>query len=260
MQPAIELARQGVALTYDEAQSMHNKELADFADSKRIVQRNGNFYEPGERFRQPELARALERMAAKPDDFYKGDLARELAAEVRRGEGLITAEDLAQYEVKERQPIRGSYRGYEIISAPPPSSGGVTMMEALNILEGYDLSKLGNRSADSIHLTAEAFRRAFYDRAAFLGDPDFNALPVSQLIDQKYATAWRDSLDPSRASDSKDLPRPSAFVDLERPTAIRHPYIVRESGNTTHYSVVDPQANAVAVTTTLTASLSSPLA
>ncbi len=257
MQPAIELARQGVALTYDEAQSMHNKELADFADSKRIFQRNGNFYEPGERFRQPELARTLERIAAKPDDFYKGDLARELAAEVQRGEGLITAEDLAQYEVKERQPIRGSYRGYEIISAPPPSSGGVTMMEALNILEGYDLSKLGNRSADSIHLTAEAFRRAFYDRAEFLGDPDFNALPVSQLIDKKYATAWRDSLDPSRAGDSKDLRRPSGFGELERPAAMLHPYIGRESGNTTHYSVVDPQGNAVAVTTTLNDSFGS---
>src|SRR5260370_29430641 len=108
MQPAIELARQGVALTYDEAQSMHNKELADFADSKRIFQRNGNFYEPGERFRQPELARTLERIAAKPDDFYKGDLARQLAAAVHRGEGLITPQDLAQYAVQELQPIRAS--------------------------------------------------------------------------------------------------------------------------------------------------------
>src|SRR5260370_42222817 len=116
MQPAIELARQGVALTYDEAQSMHNKELADFADSKRIFQGNGNFYEPGERFRQPELARTLERITAKPIDFYKVGLARELAAEVQRSGGFITAGDLTQYEAKERQLIRGSYRGYDITS------------------------------------------------------------------------------------------------------------------------------------------------
>ena len=257
MQPAIDLAKQGVLLTYEEAQSMHNKELADFADSKRIFQRDGKYYQPGEVFHQPELARTLERIAAKPDDFYKGEMAREMAAEIQRGGGLITAQDLAEYEVKERQPVRGSYRGYEIISAPPPSSGGVTMMEALNILEGYDLSKLGNRSADAIHLTAEAFRRAFYDRAEFLGDPDFNQLPVSQLIDKKYATAWRDSLDPSRAGDSKELRRPSGFGELERPAAMLHPYIGREPENTTHYSVVDPQGNAVAVTTTLNDSFGS---
>jgi gamma-glutamyltranspeptidase/glutathione hydrolase len=250
IEPAITLAKQGVQLTYDEAQSLHNKELAEFADSKRIFQRDGNYYEPGEIFRQPELARTLERIAAKPDDFYKGELARELAAEVQRGGGLITAHDLAEYEVKERRPVRGSYRGYEIISAPPPSSGGITLLEALNILEGYDLSKLGNRSADAIHLTAEAFRRAFYDRAEFLGDPDFNQLPVSQLIDKKYATAWRESLDPSRAGDSKELRRPSGFGELARP-AMLHPFMGREPQNTTHYSVVDPQGNAVAVTTTL---------
>jgi gamma-glutamyltranspeptidase / glutathione hydrolase len=251
MQPAIKLAREGVQLTYEEAQSMHDKELGDFADSKRIFQRDGKYYEPGEIFRQPELARTLERIATKPDDFYKGEMARELAAEVQHGGGLITAQDLAEYEVKERRPVRGSYRGYEIISAPPPSSGGITLMEALNILEGYDLSRLGNRSADAIHLTAEAFRRAFYDRAEFLGDPDFSQLPVSQLIDKKYATAWRDSLDPLHAGDSKELRRPSGFGELERPAAMLHPFTGREPENTTHYSVVDPQGNAVAVTTTL---------
>jgi gamma-glutamyltranspeptidase / glutathione hydrolase len=257
MRPAIELARQGVVLTYDEAQSLHNRELADFTDSKRIFQREGSYYEPGEIFRQPELANTLERIAAKPDDFYKGEMARELAAEVQRGGGLITAQDLAEYEVKERRPVRGSYRGYEIISAPPPSSGGITLMEALNILEGYDLSKLGNRSADAIHLTAEAFRRAFYDRAEFLGDPDFNQLPVSQLIDKRYANAWRDSLDPSHAGDSKALRRPSGFGELARPAAMLHPFTGREPENTTHYSAIDPQGNAVAVTTTLNDSFGS---
>jgi gamma-glutamyltranspeptidase/glutathione hydrolase len=257
MQPAIRLAREGVRLTWEEAQSMHDPDLAQFPDSKRIFQRNGTLYVPGEIFRQPELARTLERIAAGGNEFYKGALARELAAEIKRGGGLVTAEDLAEYEVKERQPVKGNYRGYEIISAPPPSSGGVTMVEALNILEGYDLGKLGNRSADSIHLTTEAFRRAFFDRAELLGDPDFSQVPVAQLIDKKYAAGWRNSLDMMRASDSREIRRPSGFGDLDRRAALHTPYQGRESNNTTHYSVVDPQGNAVAVTTTLNDSFGS---
>jgi len=253
MAPAIRLAREGVRLTYEEAQSMHHPELAQFADSRRIFQRNGKFYEPGEIFRQPELARTLERIAANPkaNEFYKGALARELAEEIKRGGGLITAEDMAAYEVKERQPIKGTYRGYEIITAPPPSSGGITMMEALNILEGYNLSKMGNRSADSIHVTTEAFRRAFFDRAELLGDSDFSQIPVAQLIDKKYADGWRQSLDMMRSTDSKDVHRPSGFGELDRRAALHQPFTGRESNNTTHYSVVDAQGNAVAVTTTL---------
>ena len=253
MAPAIELARAGVRLTYEEAQSMHDPNLAQFPDSKRIFQRNGQFYEPGEIFRQPELARTLERIAANPkaNEFYKGALAHELAAEIQRGGGLITAEDLAEYEVKERQAIRGSYRGYEVISAPPPSSGGTTMLEALNILEGYDLSKMGNRSADSIHVATEAFRRAFLDRAELLGDPDFAEIPVAQLIDKKYAAAWRNSLDMLRASDSKELRRPAGFGELDRQAGMHPAYTGIESKETTHYSVVDPEGNAVSVTTTL---------
>jgi gamma-glutamyltranspeptidase/glutathione hydrolase len=250
MAPAIRLAREGVRLTFEEAQMLYYPGLEQFPDSKRIFLRNGNYYEPGEIFRQPELARTLERIAANPNEFYKGDMARELAAEIQRGGGLITAEDLAEYEVKERQPVRGSYRGYEIISAPPPSSGGITMLEALNILEGYDLGKMGNRSADSIHLTTEAFRRAFLDRAELLGDPDFAQIPVAQLIDKKYAAAWRSSLDMLRASDSKELRRPAGFGELDRQAAHR-PFTGAESNNTTHYSVVDPDGNAVSVTTTL---------
>jgi gamma-glutamyltranspeptidase/glutathione hydrolase len=250
MQPAIRLAREGVRLTYEEAQSMHDPDLAQFPDSKRIFQHDGKLYDPGEIFRQPELARTLERIAISPNDFYKGPMAHELAAEIKRGGGLITAEDLAEYEVKERQPVRGTYRGYEIISAPPPSSGGITMLEALNILEGYDLGKLGNRSADSIHLTAEAFRRAFFDRAELLGDPDFSQIPVAQLIDKKYAAGWRSSVDMMRASDSREIRRPSGFGELDR-RANMQPYTGPEHNNTTHYSVVDSQGNAVAVTTTL---------
>jgi len=153
--------------------------------------------------------------------------------------------------VKERQPIRGMYRGYEVLSAPPPSSGGITLLETLNILEGYNLGRFGNRSADSIHLTVEAFRRAFYDRAEFLGDPDFSQLPVPQLIDKKYADAWRGSLDMMRSSGSKELRRPSGFGQLDRQASLHAPYVGREPENTTHYSVVDEQGNAVAVTTTL---------
>jgi gamma-glutamyltranspeptidase/glutathione hydrolase len=257
MTPAIKLARMGVRLTYEEAQSMHYRDLAQFPDSRRIFQRNGRLYEPGEIFRQPELARTLERIAANPSTFYKGALAQELAAEIKRGGGLITAEDLAAYDVKERQPVKGTYRGYEIISAPPPSSGGITMLEALNILEGYNLRQMGNRSAEAIHVTSEAFRRAFFDRAELLGDSDFSQVPVAQLIDKKYADGWRQSLDVMRATDSKDVRRPPGFAELDRRAALHQAYTGRESNNTTHYSVVDPQGNAVAVTTTLNDSFGS---
>jgi gamma-glutamyltranspeptidase / glutathione hydrolase len=255
--PAIKLARDGFPLAFEDTQDLRKDEyLAQFPESKRIFLRDGNYYQPGELLKQPELARTLERIARNPDDFYHGAMARELAAAVHKGGGLITTGDLAAYEVKEREPIRGTYRGYDIISAPPPSSGGVALVEILNILEGFDLAKLDNRSADAIHLEAEAFRRAFYDRADFMGDPDFSRVPVAQLIDKKYAAAWRDSIDPNHASVSKDLKRPSIFNELER-VAQSHPTIIREPENTTHYSVVDAEGNAVAVTTTLNDSFGS---
>ena len=252
MAPAIKFARDGFPLAYEDTQDLKDDEyLAQFPESKRIFLRDGNYYRPGELFKQPELARTLERLAKDPDEFYRGAMAREIAAAIHKGGGLVTAEDLAAYEVKEREPIRGSYRGYDIISAPPPSSGGVALVEILNILEGYDLAKSGNRSADAIHLEAEAFRRAFYDRADFMGDPDFTKVPVAQLIDKKYAAAWRDSIDPNRASLSTDLKRPS-FSELERVAQSRsRPLAIREPENTTHYSVVDAKGNAVSVTTTL---------
>ncbi len=255
--PAIKLARDGFPLAYEDTQELRDDEyLAQFPESKRIFQRDGNYYQAGELFKQPDLARTLERIAKDPDDFYRGAMARELAAAIHKGGGLITAADLAAYEVKEREPIRGSYRGYDIISAPPPSSGGVALVEILNILEGFDLAKLGNRSADAIHLEAEAFRRAFYDRTDFMGDPDFAKVPVAQLIDKKYAAAWRDSIDPNHASVSKDLKRPSIFNELERVAQSRLTAI-REPENTTHYSVVDAEGNAVSLTTTLNDSFGS---
>ena len=252
MATAIKLARDGYPLAWQDARDLQDGDLAKFSESRRIFQRDGHYYAQGEIFRQPDLARTLERIAGNPDDFYRGAMAHELAASIQKGGGLITVEDLARYEVKEREPIRGTYRGYDIISAPPPSSGGTALLEILNMLEGYDLAKLGNRSAASVHLTVEAFRRAFYDRAEFLGDPDFSKIPVAQLIDKKYAAAWRESIDPARASVSKDLKRPAIFSELEQ-YASQHPQplVVREPEHTTHYSVVDSDGDAVAVTTTL---------
>ena len=251
MAPAIRLAREGFALSWEDAVDFREPSLAKFPESHRIFQRDGNYYRAGEVLRQPELARTLERIAANPGDFYHGSLARELAADIRKGGGLVTADDLAHYQVKEREPVHGSYRGYEVISAPPPSSGGIALIETLNILEGYPLAKYG-RSADAIHLTLEAFRRAFYDRAEFLGDPDFSKIPVAQLLDQRYAAAWRESIDPGHASSSKTLQRPRIFSELESYAEVHpQPAPGPEPRHTTHYSVVDPEGNAVSVTTTL---------
>jgi gamma-glutamyltranspeptidase/glutathione hydrolase len=252
MAPAIRLARDGFALTWDEARDLHDSYLAKFPESRRVFQRNGDYYKSGEVFRQPDLARTLERISENPDDFYHGALARELAAAVQKGGGLITVEDLAHYEVKEREPVHGSYRGYDVISAPPPSSGGTVLIESLNVLEGYDLAKMQNRSAQSIHFTVEGFRRAFFDRAEFMGDPDFSKIPVAQLLDKRYAAAWRESIDPEHASASKELKRPAVFSELEQYAETHPPQVPRrESNHTTHYSVVDPDGNAVAVTTTI---------
>jgi gamma-glutamyltranspeptidase/glutathione hydrolase len=259
MAPAIKLARDGYALAWEDAEDLRDEDLAKFPASRRIFQRDGKYFKQGDVFRQPELAHTLERIAKNPDEFYHGDMAREIAASIQKGGGLITADDLAQYEVKEREPIRGTYRDYEILSAPPPSSGGVALVEILNILEGYDLQKFGNRSAQSIHLTVEAFRRAFFDRAEFMGDPDFAKIPVAQLIDKKYAAGWRETIDPEHASSSDGLHRPAVFNELER-YAAAHPLAmsaVAEPRNTTHYSVVDPAGDAVAVTTTLNDTLGS---
>ena len=252
MAPAIRLAREGYALTWEEAAALHEHHLAEFPESHRVFQRGGDYYKPGEIFRQPDLARTLERIAEKPDDFYHGSLARELAAAMQKGGGLITADDLAHYEVKEREPVRGTYRGYEVISAPPPSSGGTGLIESLNILEAYDLGKMGDRSAQSIHYTTEAFRRAFFDRAEFMGDPDFAKIPVAQLIDKRYAAAWQETIDPAHATPSKDLKRPAVFSELEQ-YAAAHPLVTAppESNHTTHYSVMDADGNAVSVTTTI---------
>ena len=262
MQYAIVLAKVGFTLTYEDATDLKDEHLAQFSVSRHIFQRDGNYYKSGDTFRQPELARTLDRISLDPESFYKGALAKELVEAVRKGGGLITQQDLAGYEVKEREPVRGTYRGYEIISAPPPSSGGIALIEALNILENYPLGKLGNRSAEAIHLTAEAFRRAMYDRSDFMADPDFASIPVAPLLDKAYAAAWRDTISPTRASVSKQLQRPAGkFTELDRMAAALPPIAarreIRESENTTHYSVVDEEGIAVSVTTTLNDSFGS---
>lgn len=247
IEPSIRLARDGFVLTDEEARELSDKDLSRFAESRRIFQRNGNLYKAGENFRQPELARTLECIAANPDDFYHGQMARELVDELHAGGGLLTLEDMARYNVVERQPLVGSFHNYTVISSPPPSAGGVVLLSALNILEGYDLKKLGDRSPEWVRLVSEAFRRAYMDRADYLGDPDFNTIPVAELTSKKYAAAWRAGIDAARATPSSTLQRPAGFLPVAPKTAgQRH-----ESDQTTHYSVVDSDGNAVAVTTTL---------
>ncbi len=251
--PAIKLASEGFQLTAEEARELTDPDLARFPESKRIFQRDGRLYQEGETFRQPELARTLQRIAADPDGFYHGKMARELVADLQKGGALLTLEDLARYTVVERAPVVGSFHDYTVISAPPPSSGGVVLLSALNILEGYDLAKLGDRSPASMHLIVEAFRRAYMDRADYLGDPDYNPIPVAQLTSKKYAATWRRSILADQASPSDTLRRPEGFLPPAPTTAGQR----AESPDTTHYSVVDSQGNAVAVTTTLNNSFGS---
>lgn len=253
MAPAIRLAREGYALSWGDARSMSTNEgLAQFPDSKRIFQNDGKGWKQGDVFRQPELARTLERIVESPDDFYTGKMAREIAEFMQAGGGIITVDDLRNYEVIDRTPVRGTYRGLEIISAPPPSSGGIALIETLNILEGFDLRKAGFGSAEAIHLVTEAYRRAFYDRAQFLGDPEFSELPVLELAEKQYAVEWRKSINAKKASASARLERPKVSAALAKYVA-EHPVFApgREPTQTTHYSVVDEAGNAVAVTTTL---------
>lgn len=254
MAPAIQLAANGFVLTAEEAHELTDPYLAKFPDSKRIFQRDGNLYKEGETFKQPELARTLQRIAADPDDFYHGKIAHELVDELHKGGALLTLEDLAQFTVVERTPVTGTFHNYTVISAPPPSSGGIVLLSALNILEGYDLAKLGDRTPASIHLITEAYRRAYMDRTDYLGDPDYNTIPVAQLTSKKYAEAWRTGIDPNLATPSPALIRPAGFLP---PAPISAGQYRHESDQTTHYSVVDSEGNAVSVTTTLNNSFGS---
>jgi gamma-glutamyltranspeptidase/glutathione hydrolase len=248
MAPATKLAGEGFELSAEEANELADTDLAKFADSKRIFQRDGQLYKVGEIFKQPQLAQTLERIAANPDDFYHGKMAQQLIDDLKPGGALLTLEDLAQYKVVERTPVTGTFHNYTVLSAPPPSSGGVVLVSALNILEGYDLASLGDRTAASMHLITEAYRRAYMDRADYLGDPDYNDIPVADLTSKKYANAWRAGIDLEAATPSASLQRPAGFLP-PAPTSAGHRRV--ESQDTTHYSVVDDEGNAVSVTTTL---------
>ena len=248
MAPAIRLAREGYVLSDEEAHALASaKNVATFPESRRLFQRDGNYYKAGDRFTQPELAGTLTRIAADPKTFYTGAMAAELAAFIQKGGGLITPADLAAYHVKDREPLTGNYRGYDILTAPPPSSGGTVLLEILNILSGYDLGKLGDRTPEQVHLITEAFRRAYKDRSDYLGDPDFVQMPIQQMIAPAYAAAWRKSIDPVAPTPSATLIRPDRF--LPPPPAPAAPAHV--SPQTTHFSVVDAEGNAVASTYTL---------
>jgi gamma-glutamyltranspeptidase/glutathione hydrolase len=238
-EPARRLAAEGFPVSYHLAGSLRESRLlARFPESHRIFQRDGRPFEEGEVFRQPDLARTLRRIKERgPREFYEGRTAELLAAEMKAGGGLITPEDLKEYRPVERRPLRGTYRGYEIITMPPPSSGGVALLEMLNILERYPLAGMGHNSTERYHLLIEAMRRAFADRSELLGDPDFVRVPVRGLTSRAYADERAKSIDPARAT-------PSAEVRAGSPA----PY---EPVETTHFTIVDGAGNAVANTYTL---------
>ena len=240
--PAVGLATDGFPVSYELAQSLRSRytseRLSKFPESKRIFLRDGKFYEAGERFAQPELARTLERIRDHGSQgFYEGETAGLLAADMKAHGGLITQDDLKNYQAIERTPLTGSYRGYGIITAPPPSSGGVGILQMLGVLEGSGYERSGFGSATEIHFLAETMRRYFADRSEYMGDPDFYHVPVAALLDPRYIARLRRSIDPDHAT----------------PSATLHPgkLNVIESSDTTHYSIVDAEGNAVAVTYTL---------
>jgi gamma-glutamyltranspeptidase/glutathione hydrolase len=255
MAPAIQLAADGYVLTAAEARALANPKLAQYPESKRVFQRggaaDGKLYQGGDLFAQPDLAKTLTRIAIHPDDFYHGEIATRLVASMQAHGGLLTLADLAAYRVKDRAPLIGHYRGYEIVTSPPPSSGGIVLLETLNILSGYNLPQLGpDRSPSQVHIIAEAFRRAYMDRADYLGDPDYTSIPLAQMGSMEYAAAWRKSILPDKPSPSAALVRPAGFLPPP-PANAPGPKSPEESRETTHYSIVDAQGNAVSCTYTL---------
>jgi gamma-glutamyltranspeptidase/glutathione hydrolase len=239
MEPAIALAQQGFHVSYALAESLKSaRNLAQDAESKRIFQKNGAYFASGDVLVQPELARTLSRIAQNgANEFYQGETGQKLAGAMARKAGLITSADLKNYAAVERAPLNGSYRGYGIIAAPPPSSGGVGILQMLGMLEGSGYQKSGFGSAAEIEYVAEVMRRYYADRSQYLGDPDFSKLRLTSLLDPGYIKRRRDTIDPNHAT-------PSSRILPGLPTG-------RDGGETTHYNVVDAQGNAAAVTFTL---------
>ena len=242
IEPARRLAAEGFIVSHHLARNLQGtdskKLLAQFPDSNRIFLRDGKFYEEGERIVQSELASTLARLKEKgPREFYEGKTAEMIVADMKANGGLITDIDLKKYEPTVRKPLKGSYRGYEIVTMPPPSSGGAALLEMLNILEHYKLAELGPGSSDTIHLLIESQRRAFADRAEFMGDADFVKVPLEGLISKKYAADLAKTIDSDRAT-------PSERVRAGKPA-------VYESTETTHFTVIDEEGNVVSNTYTL---------
>lgn len=239
--PAIRLAEDGFEVPYrfTEGLEQARSRLEPWPETLRVFYKaDGSVWQPGERFRQPDLARTLKRIAEHgADDFYRGESARLIVEDMARHDGLITLEDLAQYQPVIREPVKGRYRDYEIFAMSPPSSGGVHLIQMLNLLEPFDLRSSGHNSARTLHLMIEAMRLAYADRSRYLGDPDFVAVPVAGLTSRDYANQLRARIDPERATPSKDI---------EPGNPWHH-----ESPETTHYSVVDRWGNAVSNTYTL---------
>ncbi len=240
--PALKYAKEGFTLEQGDAASFATgaKRLAkDDEAAKIFLKTGGSPYVSGEKLVQPDLAAVLQSISEKgPDAFYKGAPAEAIVKASQAKGGILAKEDFEQYKVRELKPIECNYRGYDIISSPPPSSGGVIICEILNVLEGYPLSYLGYGSAEAVHIMVEAMRYAYVDRNAALGDPDFIDNPVSKLLDRSYAASIRAKIDPYRAGTSANL----------------KPLGGKESTETTHYSVIDDEGNAVAVTYTLNGS------
>ncbi len=239
IEPARRLALNGFTVNRALAHSLKiSDKLGLYPDSKRIFLNDGKFYEEGESLRQPELAATLARLQKfGAREFYEGRTARLIADDMQAHRGLITLADLKQYQAKERIPLRGTYRGHQIISMPPPSSGGTALIEMLNILEGFDLKSMGWNSSESLHLLTETMRRAFADRAEYMGDTDFVRVPVTGLLDKAYAARLGSTINLERASKSSD-------VRAGRPAGA-------EGTETTHFTVVDKDGNSVANTYTL---------
>jgi gamma-glutamyltranspeptidase/glutathione hydrolase len=237
--PAIRLAREGFILGQGDAgvMALEADKLARDPAAARIFQPKGRALTKGDRLVQTDLAATLSLVSAKgPDAFYNGPIGAAIVAASKKGGGILAAGDFASYRVRELKPIECDYRGFHVISAPPPSSGGVSICETLNILSGYDISAMGFHSAAEVHVFAEALRRVYVDRNNKLGDPDFVTNPVSELLDPAYAAKLRASIDPERATPSSSL----------GPAAPAH-----EGKSTTQYDVVDAKGNAVSVTYTL---------
>ena len=247
MAPAIALARDGFDVSWALADSLKSAQslLARFPASARAFQRaDATMPGPGDRLVQRDLATTLTLIAEQgPDAFYKGAIADLIAAEMARSGGLITKADLAAYTPRERPPIIGTYRGHRVISMPPPSSGGIALVQLLNILESFPLADYGHNSSRAIHLVAEAARRVYADRSEWLGDPDFFKVPVTGLLSRRYADTLRSGISETRATPSQEV-KPGQPRDFEQ-------------SDTTHYSVVDAEGNAVATTTTLNGSYGS---